>query len=594
MTTLLALVLFGFLIFYNRSLSARLSALELKFKEGRVPIEKKSEPKMDTVQPVGFIATLKSESDNPPAYLKENTLQPVENQNQFTNWLKEDWLMKLGAFLFVVGFGWFVSYAFANNWIGPIGRISVGIIFGVIIMALGFWRMVKYPAQGAVFMALGGGMAILTIFAGRSVYGFFTPISAVGFDFIIVAFISFASYKFNVKSLGFIAQVLAFISPLLVAGITDSVFLFSYLFFISMATLFLASVTGWKDLIVSSLIFVGLYSIPYVGAGSFGSSMFSTDGPIILNFAYLFSMMYLVSGIFSVIKKGVQNINTEILLATLNGLFIFMWVLSVADKDWQSIIFASLALVFSIGSFIAFRFSSQLAPFYAYGSVAVAFIATATALELSGTALIVAFTFEVLFLVVSVFFLTKNIKITSAVSWLFVAPIMLSFESISKYANSQELFTKDFFALVVIAAALIIAGRVITHFGKQEQEESDVNAGSVLIVFGVLYLGYILWQFIHISMVGAPDIATMTTLVIYTIFGLIAYFSGLYGNDTARRVYGVTLLAFVVIRLIFVDVWQMELFGRVVTFLAIGVLLMSTAFLTKKKKQETIEKIIIK
>ena len=85
-------------------------------------------------------------------------------------------------------------------------------------------------------------------------------------------------------------------------------------------------------------------------------------------------------------------------------------------------------------------------------------------------------------------------------------------------------------------------------------------------------------------MSDTPDMATMTTLVIYTIFGLIAYFSGLYGDDLARRTYGIALLAFVVIRLIIVDVWQMELFGRVITFLAIGVLLMSTAFLTKKKK----------
>ena len=35
-----------------------------------------------------------------------------------------------------------------------------------------------------------------------------------------------------------------------------------------------------------------------------------------------------------------------------------------------------------------------------------------------------------------------------------------------------------------------------------------------------------------------------------------------------------------------VDVWDMELFGRVVTFIAIGVLLMSTAFVTRKNKHE--------
>ena len=45
-------------------------------------------------------------------------------------------------------------------------------------------------------------------------------------------------------------------------------------------------------------------------------------------------------------------------------------------------------------------------------------------------------------------------------------------------------------------------------------------------------------------MKGTPDIATMVTLIIFTIFGLISYFAGLYGNDMARRTYGMVLLAF--------------------------------------------------
>jgi hypothetical protein len=39
----------------------------------------------------------------------------------------------------------------------------------------------------------------------------------------------------------------------------------------------------------------------------------------------------------------------------------------------------------------------------------------------------------------------------------------------------------------------------------------------------------------------------------------------------------------VVARLLLVDVWSMELSGRVITFFVIGALLMSTAFLTKRK-----------
>jgi uncharacterized membrane protein len=580
MTTLLAIVLFIILLSSNRSLSGRLSVIEAKLKNGAGFGENKTETPV--VNQGGVAGQDVLVSKFAPNFAQSFTAE-VEEQNKFTTWLKEDWLMKLGAFLFILGFGWFVSYAFANNWIGPIGRISAGIIAGALVMILGYWRMLKYPSQGAVFMSLGAGMAMLTIFAGRSIYGFFTPESAVAMDFIIVAFVSFASYKFNIQALASLAQILAFATPLLTAGQTDSFFLFSYLFFISLATLFLASITGWRQLITSSLIFVGMYSFPYITASG---GMYHRDAPIILNFAYLFSVLYLVSGMVAVLKKGVLENKNEIFLAILNGFFLFSWVYNVAPAEWSSMIFAVWAIIFAISSFMVFKSSSALAPFYAYGSVAIGFIVAATALELEGTTLVIAFTIEILLLIASVISLTKDIKAINTTAWLFIAPILLSFTSVTNYSNSKVVLSDDFFALLVLGMSLILAGRLITYFVTQNKSEEEAGPGAALVVFGIIYLGYIIWQCVHIFMSDAPDMATLASLLIFTVVGLVAYFSGLYGNDMARRTYGIALLAFVVVRLLIVDVWNMELFGKVVTFLAIGILLMSTAFVTKNKKHE--------
>ncbi len=586
MISILALIAFIYLIFANRSNSSRIDEIELKLKNGGLDL-KKSVPATHVGEILKDASEYGTQNQAKLEHMYENpaTLGKSEpdQANKFSDWLKEDWLMKLGAFLFIVGFGWFVSYAFANNWIGPVGRISIGIVAGVIIMALGFKRMMKYPAQGAVFMALGGGMAMLTVFAGISIYAMFTPLTAVIIDFVIVAFISFASYKFQLQTLATVAQVLAFAVPILAAGQTDSVFLFSYLLVVSIATLFLASVTGWRNLITSSLVFVGIYSLPYI----FGSSSFYyNDAPLILNFAYVFALCYLFSGMFAIIQKGVTEKKNEITLAALNGIFLFLWIYNVAPKEWNVIIYSISALIFAITSFTVYKYSEERAPFYAYGSVAVAFIAAATAAQLDGATLVIAFTLEVLLLVLSILMLTEDPIVAAKSSWLFVVPLFLSVENLSKYSYSKDLFSADFYVLIIIAIALIICGRLINHFAKEFKKETEMNYGSVLIVLGTFYVMYIVWQFVHILIASDQDMATMTTLIIYTICGLIAYFNGLYTDDKARRTYGVALLVFVVVRLIFIDVWNMELFGRVVTFLAIGVLLMSTAFLTKKKKHE--------
>lgn len=578
MIEIVGIILFIVLLVSNRSLASRVGTLEAKLKNA-TPV---SIPPQHPVAAQTLVTGGMEEYLGPPVAVPvvAGPRQPDAGE-RFGTWLKEDWLMKVGAFLFIIGCGWFVSYAFANNWIGPVGRISIGIIAGVLVMAFGFWRMIRFPQQGGVFMALGAGMVILAIFAGRSVYGFFTPASAIVFDFIIAAFVSFASYKFNLRSLALSAQILAFAAPLLVAGHTDSVFLFSYMLVISLATLILAGLMAWRGLIVSSLVFVGMYSIPYLIASQGG--IYGIDAPLVLNFAYIFAMLYLLSGMFAVVKRGVQEASTEIVLAIFNGVFLFFWIYNVAGKEWQTLLFAAWAIVFAVGSFIAFRFSSKLDPFYAYGSVAVAFIAAATAAQLDGAALTIALTIEVCLLVVIVMALTKDSRAATSTSLLFIAPILLSFVSMTRYLVSTDVFTKDSFVLLVLALSLIISGRLIRTAEKEHQVTNSNNLWAVLIVFGTMYIWFVIWCFLHILMPFSPDMATFSALTVYTIVGLWAYFVGLSGGDTARKVYGAALLVFVVLRLLFVDVWSMALSGRVITFFVIGILLMSTAFLTKRK-----------
>ncbi len=122
---------------------------------------------------------------------------------RFAAWIKEDWLLKLGALLLLIGFGWLATYAFLNNWIGPMGRIALGIIAGALFILLGWWRIQKYLHQGGVFLVLGSTTILLTTFAARQVYDFFTPFSALAIMFLSTAFVALASvkYRHNIKKL---------------------------------------------------------------------------------------------------------------------------------------------------------------------------------------------------------------------------------------------------------------------------------------------------------------------------------------------------------------------------------------------------------
>src|SRR3990167_3790055 len=107
------------------------------------------------------VAATSAPLSSPPA----TSLPP--QQNLFLAWISENWLLKLGALLLLIGFGWLVTYAFLNNWIGPMGRIAFGLVAGAGILALGYWRMRTFVTQGAVFVALGAAVILLTTYAAR-------------------------------------------------------------------------------------------------------------------------------------------------------------------------------------------------------------------------------------------------------------------------------------------------------------------------------------------------------------------------------------------------------------------------------------------
>jgi len=78
-------------------------------------------------------------------------------------------------------------------------------------------------------------------------------------------------------------------------------------------------------------------------------------------------------------------------------------------------------------------------------------------------------------------------------------------------------------------------------------------------------------------------LAPMLTLFIYTIIGMTAYIMGEIQKRTILNRFGLSVLIFVVGRLLIVEIWNMELTGRIVTFFAIGLLFIGSVLLRKAK-----------
>jgi len=535
--------------------------------------------------------TSASEQENPflgessslqkPLQSSQEALFQPGSSTKFVEWMKEDWLLKLGAFLVLIGFGWFVSYAFLKGWIGPMGRIVLGIISGILILLLGDWRIKKYINQGSIFLVLGSTIILLTIFAAREVYDFFTPLTALIVMFLSSAFIALESVRYKSQALALCGLVFSGVAPLLTNSPDQNyIALFAYLTVVVLGAIWVVGLTGWRNLTPASLLLISFYSFPH-----FFNFTNKTDTTLLL-YAFLFTSIFFITNTIGILKlknEKLKNITPDLITAAGNGMFLLFWILTAAQEEWKSLIISAWMVVFTVGAFLIFSISKRKEPFYVYAGVGVVMLATATGLELSGPALTIAYIIETAIVVLASYIILRDINLTKTVSFLFAGPLALSAESFTSLAWRTSVFHDDFSVLALMGIVFFGLG---LFFLREKMERKVSGAEKLILVFltiGAVYFFSLLWLSLHAGL-QSKDFATMIALFVYTIVGIAVYIYGQTHNYKVLRVYGGLLLGFVVGRLLLVEVWSMELTERIIIFFLIGALLMSTAFLGRKKR----------
>ncbi len=518
-------------------------------------------------------------SDSGQLIPKPRELTPIpapEPESEFWLWLKQDFLVKIGAFLLILAFAWFVTYAFANNWIGPVGRITLGIIFGTAVLVFGTQRMMKSLSQGSIFSIVGSLIIIITISAGQFVYEMFPPQVALGLIFLVSVYVAFVSLSYERNQLAYASLISALMAPFLINSNTgDSLSLMFYLLLIIIGTLWVVWRLRAEKITLVALLGVIVYT----------EVAYSLDTGVALLFSFVFTGIFFVTNIISLIRRYTKWVSpVHVMTALLTGVYLISSIIGASPEEWRSTYLLFWALVFAYGSFQVFIRTLNRTPFYIYTSVSLIMMGTATVIELSGPWLTIVLTLEVLATVILLKQLTKDKRASNLSLALFVVPGLYTFGHISTYAWQSGIPNGDLLALLIFTGSIILAGLVKSGLLPETNASESLaqNDGQVLFTIAGIYIGIIIWLILHAlftNMVG-----TMLAMIIYSIIGLVLYIKGKFENNKTIKTIGIVILSFVVIRLILVDVWAMETAGRIITFLIIGLLFMSTAFLPRLKK----------
>ena len=180
------------------------------------------------------------------------------------------WLNRIGIFAILIGVSYFIKYAFDNGWIGPSGKITLGLLacIGLVLWSERF-RNKGYGVFSYSLKAVGIGTLYLSLWGAFQIYHL-VP-SAVAFIAMIVVTASTIALALSqdAEILAAFAMVGGFSTPVLLStGQNHEVVLFSYVGLLDIAILGMVARKPWRRLLVGSFIgtatlAVGWYSEYY-------------------------------------------------------------------------------------------------------------------------------------------------------------------------------------------------------------------------------------------------------------------------------------------------------------------------------------------
>src|SRR5258705_5582088 len=154
----------------------------------------------------------------------------------------------------VIGVYYFLKYAFDNNWIGPGGRIAIGLLAGIgLVVWSETFRKRGYAAFSYSLKAVGIGTLYLSLWGAFQIYHLIPAAAAFVAMAIVTASTIALSFSQDAELLASFAAIGGVATPLLLfTGQNHEVVLFSFVCLLDLAILAMAIAKPWRRLLWGS------------------------------------------------------------------------------------------------------------------------------------------------------------------------------------------------------------------------------------------------------------------------------------------------------------------------------------------------------
>jgi uncharacterized membrane protein len=497
------------------------------------------------------------------------------------------WLNRIGITAVIAAVTFFLKYAFDNNWIGPSGRVAIGILLGAAMLPWSHWLLQRgyaYFSEGIA--GLGAAVLYLSIWAGCQYYKLFSL--DVGFVAMIVitAVMAAVSLGRNSQRIAVLSLFGGFLTPMLVSQGKDAqVVLFTYLLILGAGLLVIEMRRDWRSLAPLSFLLSQFY---FWGWHSEFYRPIKLERTLI--FATLFFLLYAALPVLRAIRDSTLD-TYDVLLVLANSFAYFgaLYVMLWPQDRWPLTL---LALALSSAYVVIARLvpppksgEPPLARFL-FAGLALTFATLAIPIRLDGKWITLAFSVEGAILVWTGFRSTTLYLRTAGYFLLGFSAIRLL---IFPLPAPQFLFNERFAAYAVLVACFgVVLYAAHEYASSVKEDELNLIGGFAVAIniFALIALSLELWDhFGHHAELGIDSgLAQHLSLsLLWTAYasGLIAL--GVLRQSALLRWQALVLFGFVVIKVFLYDSSYLERFYRIVSFFILGLVLLIVSFIYQRK-----------
>jgi uncharacterized membrane protein len=524
-------------------------------------------PPRGVYQPIGF----------------EQPRQPVDMESLIAG----KWFNRVGIVALLFAVSYFLKFAFDNNWIGPSGRIAIGVVLGALMLPWSHWLLGKgytYFSEGIT--ALGEATLFLSVWAGCQYYTLYSRDVGFAAMIAITAVMAAVAIGRDSQRIAVLSLLGGLLTPILASsGKNQQVVLFTYLIVLGLGTLVITAKKNWKSL--APIAFIGTQIYFWGWYSEFYHTNSSLERTVI--FATIFYLLYAFLPVAKALRgEAFGELDVSIILlnefAYGGALLVLMW----PDDKWPlTLLFLALAASHvAVARFMPEPAKDQSAlPRLLFAGLALTFLTLAIPIRLEGKWITLSFSVEGAILVWTGFRTTSKFLRQAGYLLLAISAFRLLIEP---PPGGAFLFNERFVAYMVLIACFGVALWAAQTYQQEVagQERIEVGIFAVAInIYSLIALSAEFWDHFGKTNTGldAALAQHLSLSILWTAYASSLLFLGVQRKSALLRWQSLVLFGLVVGKVFLYDLSFLERAYRILSFFVLGAVLLAVSFIYTRK-----------